>query len=271
MSVADDSVGTGAVPARPRPPKLSATAMRRLLMAVILVAWEAIPRLGLVHSLFLPPLSEALRVAWQDLPMYLENLLVTLAAIGSALVFACGGGIVLGALIGSVPALRRTVTPLLSSLYAIPLVVMYPLMAAWIGIGPEAQITFASLYGLIPAALATAAGIQGIDPQLSLTARSMGATLVQRIVHVIVPAAIPSILSGIRIGGALAIVGVVVAQMLVSTAGLGFVITTYRTLLDAPHVFAAILFVLAIAIAFDSAIRLLERRTASWSATIAPL
>ena len=208
--------------------------------------------------------------AYRAYPMYIQNLRVTLGEVAAALVIACGGGVMLGALIGSVPPLRRTLGPLLSSLYAIPLVVLYPLMAAGVGIGSESKIAFASVYGMIPAALASAAGIQGIDAQLSLTAKSMGATLFQRIVHVIVPAAIPSILSGVRIGGALAIVGVVLAQMLLPTAGLGFVITTYRTLLDGPHVFAAILCVLVIALAFDWAVRLLERRTAPWSATIAP-
>jgi NitT/TauT family transport system permease protein len=250
--------------------RISPTATRRILILAVLVFWEAAPRLGWVHSLFLPPLSEALIAGYKSYPMYLENLAVTLGEVAAALIIACGGGVMLGALIGSVPALRRSLTPLFSSLYAIPLVVLYPLMAAWFGIGSESKIVFASVYGIIPAILATAAGIQGIDPQLSLTAKSMGATLWQRIIHVIIPAAIPSILSGVRIGGALAIVGVVVAQMLLSTAGLGFVITTYRTLLDAPHVFAAILFVLVIAIAFDWMVRMLEKRTAAWSASIAP-
>ncbi len=248
--------------------RLSAKSTRRILGLILLVVWEALPRLGLVHSLFLPPLSSAVMAAYNDLGVYLENTWITLAQIAAALFFACGGGIILGALIGSVPVMRKAMTPLLSSLYAVPLVVIYPLMAAWFGIGSFSQITFASLYGIIPAALATAAGISTIDPQLALTAKSMGATLSQRIIHVVIPAAIPSILSGIRIGGALAIVGVILAQMLVSTAGLGFVITTYRTLLDAPHVFAAILFILAIAWAFDWLVSLLDRRTATWSASI---
>ncbi len=243
------------------------TARRGLLLA-LLVLWEVMPRVGLVHSLFLPTLSESIRVAYQDHAMYWENVLVTLGEVAAALAIACGGGIALGALIGSVPSVRRTLTPLISSMYAIPLVVLYPLMAAWFGIGSESKIAFASIYGLIPAVLASAAGIQAIDPQLSVTARSMGASLGQRIAYVIIPAAIPSILSGIRIGGSLAIVGVVVAQMLVSTAGLGFVITNYRTLLDAPHVFAAILWVLAIVWTFDWLVRLLERKTATWSASI---
>lgn len=249
---------------------LSPAVTRRLLILSVFTLWESLPRLGLIHSLFLPPLSETIMAFYLAYPMYIEHLLITLGEVAAALVIACGGGVILGTLIGSSPPLRRTLSPLLSSLYAIPLVVLYPLMAVWIGIGSESKIAFASVYGLIPAALACAAGIQGIDQQLSLTAKSMGATLFQRIVHVIVPAAIPSILSGVRIGGALAIVGVVVAQMLLSTAGLGFVITTYRTLLDGPHVFAAILCVLVIALAFDWAVRLLEKRAAPWSATIAP-
>jgi NitT/TauT family transport system permease protein len=247
--------------------RMSPTAARWILLAILLVVWEALPRLGLIHTLFLPPLTDALLAAWRSWPMYLENLVVTLWQILAALAIACGGGIALGAIVGSIPALRRSLTPLLSSAYAIPLVVLYPLMAAWFGIGPSSQIAFAGLYGIIPAALATAAGIQSIDPQLALTARSMGATLFQRIVHVVLPAAIPSVLNGIRIGGALAIVGVVLAQMLVSTEGLGFVITTYRTMLDGAHVFAAILFVLAIALTFDWCVGLLERRTSAWSAS----
>ena len=69
--------------------------------------------------------------------------------------------------------------------------------------------------------LSTAAGIQTIDPQLVLAARSMGATLSQRLVRVIIPAAIPTVLSGLRVGGALVIVGVVVSEMLISSAGIG--------------------------------------------------
>lgn len=246
--------------------RLSPATTRWVMIAVLLTLWESLPRLGLVHSLFLPPLTEAIRAAWLSWPMYLQSLTITLWQIILSLIVSCGGGIAIGAVIGSVPVLRRAVTPLLSSAYAIPLVVIYPLLAAWFGIGATSQVAFAGLYGIIPAALATAAGVRSIDPQLSITATSMGATLTQRILHVALPAAIPSVLSGVRIGGALAIVGVVLAQMLVSTEGLGFVITTYRTLLDGPHVFAAILFVLAIALAFDACVGFLERRTLAWNA-----
>ena len=239
---------------------------RRVLLVVLLMCWEVAPRAGLIPKLFLPPLSEALAVGFQDRALFLSNLAVTLGEVAVSVVVCCGGGVVLGSIIGSIPLLRVPLTSMLSSFYAIPLVILYPLMAAWLGIGPESKIAFASLYGIAPAALASAAGIQSIDPQFSLTARSLGATLTQRIVHVIIPAAIPSILSAIRIGASLAIIGVVVAEMLTSSAGIGFLITSYRTVLDSARVFAAILSVLAIAIASDSALRILERRASRWNA-----
>ncbi len=238
---------------------------RRLLVAALLVCWEVAPRAGLVPKLFLPPLSEVLAVGFQDRALFLGNLSVTLGEVAVSVLVCCGGGVALGSIVGSVPRWRSPLTTMLSSFYAIPLVILYPLMAAWLGIGPQSKVAFASLYGIVPAVLASAAGIQSIDPQYSLTARSMGATLTQRIVHVVVPAAIPSILSAVRIGASLAIIGVVVAEMLTSTAGIGFLITSFRTVLDSARVFAAILCVLVIAVGSDSVLRLLERRASRWN------
>jgi NitT/TauT family transport system permease protein len=180
------------------------------------------------------------------------------------MVFACGGGILAGAVVGSLPRPRLLIMPMVSSLYAVPLVILYPVFTVWLGIGSESKIAFAAIYGFLPTMLATAAGIQTIDPQLLLAARSMGATLSQRVTRVIIPAAIPTVLSGLRVGGALVIVGVVVSEMLISSAGVGYLISRYRTILDSPHVFAGVLLVLAMAIAFNALIRLIERRAAVW-------
>ncbi len=131
--------------------------------------------------------------------------------------FACGGGILLGAIVGSLPRPRVLIMPMVSSLYAVPL--GDPLSGLH-GVARHrlgSKIAFASIYGFLPTMLSTAAGIQTIDPQLLLAARSMGATLSQRLVRVIIPAAIPTVLSGLRVGGALVIVGVVVSEMLISS------------------------------------------------------
>ena len=112
--------------------------------------------------------------------------------------------------------------------------------------------------------LSTAAGIRTIDAQLLLAARSMGASLPQQITRVIIPASIPTVLTGLRLGGALTIIGVVVSEMLTSAAGIGYLVTRYRTILDSAHVFGAIVMILLLSILFNTFARAIERRTMAW-------
>jgi NitT/TauT family transport system permease protein len=243
---------------------MSAATLRRLIVIPLLVLWEVLPRSGLVPELFLPSLSSTLTAGWSDGGEYLHALATTLYEVAISMAFACGGGIALGALVGSLPRPRVLIMPMVSSLYAVPLVILYPVFTVWLGIGSESKIAFASIYGFLPTMLATAVGIQTIDPQLLLAARSMGATLSQRLLRVVLPAAIPTVLSGLRVGGALVIVGVVVSEMLISSAGIGYLISRYRTILDSAHVFAGVLLVLAMAILFNAAIRWIERKASIW-------
>jgi len=244
--------------------KMSSTTLRRLIVIALIVLWELLPRAGVIPQLFLPSLSATIEAGWSDAAEYGHALGVTLYEITVSMVFACGGGILAGAVVGSLPRPRVLIMPMISSIYAVPLVILYPVFTVWLGIGSESKIAFASIYGFLPTMLATAAGIQTIDPQLVLAARSMGATLNQRLIRVIIPAAIPTVLSGLRVGGALVIVGVVVSEMLISSAGIGYLISRYRTILDSPHVFAGVLLVLAMAIAFNAAIKWIERKASIW-------
>ncbi len=240
---------------------IPAGAVRWAIILLLLACWEVLPRAGLVAELFLPPLSTTLQVAATDWREYAANLGVTLWEVALSMLLACGGGLVAGAVIGSLASLRVTLLPVFSSLYAVPLVIVYPVLTVWLGIGPASKIAFAGLYGFFPTMLATAAGIRTIDPNLLLAARSMGATPLQRILLVVLPASIPTVLAGLRLGGALVIVGVVVAEMLVATEGIGYLVSRYRTILDSAHVFAAVLLVLIVALLFDLGMRLLEQQT----------
>jgi NitT/TauT family transport system permease protein/taurine transport system permease protein len=191
-------------------------------------------------------------------------LLVTLSEIALGLVIAYVLGGFIGLILGSVRPLRGTVLPLVSSLYAVPFVVIYPLLTAWIGIGPESKVIFAGVYGFFPMVLATAAGMQMIDATLIRAARSMGATRMQILLQVFVPAAFPAILSGLRLGGALVTIGVIVAEMMAATDGIGFLITQNRTMFKTPEVYFGILLAVVIAGLLDWSIGLIERRMAVW-------
>jgi NitT/TauT family transport system permease protein/taurine transport system permease protein len=235
--------------------------LRRLAGLLLLVLWEVLPRVGLVPSLFLPPLSQTLTALVTDGAEYARHLALSLYAIAIAMLAACGLGIGAGLLAGSIAPVRRIAQPLASALYAVPLVILYPLFTAWFGIGAQSKIVFASIYGVLPCFLGTAAGVQTIDRQFLVVARAAGASRWQMMTRVLLPAAIPTVLSSFRIGGALVIVGIVVAEMLTSAEGIGYLISRYRTLVDSPHVFAGILVVLAMVFAFDFLVRALEHRT----------
>ena len=238
--------------------------VRWLILLALLLLWEFLPSTGLVPELFLPSLSKTVTVLVAGRVEYAENLLVTLHEVAAAMLIACGAGILTGAVVGGVAVLRNLLLPVFSSLYAVPIVILYPIFTAWFGIGSESKIAFAGIYGFFPVMLSTAAGIRTIDPQLLLAARSMGATLGQQIARVIIPASIPTVLTGLRLGGALTIIGVVVSEMLTSAAGIGYLVTRYRTILDSPRVFAAVLLILVLSVLFDALARFVERRTLVW-------
>src|SRR5207344_1781675 len=207
---------------------------------------------------------KTLTVLWIDRAEYAHALMVTLYEVGIAMLIACGAGILTGALVGGIAALRNLMLPVFSSMYAVPIVILYPIFTAWFGTGSESKIIFAGVYGFFPVMLSTAAGIRTIDAHLLLAARSMGASLPQQITRVIIPASIPTVLTGLRLGGALTIIGVVVSEMLTSAAGIGYLVTRYRTILDSPHVFGAIVMILMLSILFDTFARAIERRTMVW-------
>jgi NitT/TauT family transport system permease protein/taurine transport system permease protein len=238
--------------------------VRWMILVLLLVLWEVVPLTGVLPELFLPSLSKTLSVLYSDRHIYAEGLLVTLYEVALSMLIACGLGILVGALVGGLAVLRDLLLPVFSSLYAVPIVILYPVFTAWFGIGSSSKIAFAGIYGFFPVMLSTAAGIRTIDPQFLLAARSMGATLPQQIARVIIPASLPTVFAGLRLGGALTIIGVVVAEMLTASAGIGYLVTLNRTILDSPRVFAAILAILVLSIAYYMLARAIERRMVVW-------
>jgi NitT/TauT family transport system permease protein/taurine transport system permease protein len=112
--------------------------------------------------------------------------------------------------------------------------------------------------------LTVVAGVAAISPALAETARALGATRAQQILYIALPASLPSLVAALRLGGALVIVGVIVAEMLGAADGLGFLITRHRTLLNSPGVYAGIILVLAMTGMHEVALRRLERTVAAY-------
>src|SRR6195952_3367461 len=145
---------------------MTATTLRRSIVIGLIVLWEILPRAGLIPELFLPSLSSTLAAGWSEAGEYGNALAVTLCEVAISMAIACGGAILLGAIVGSLPRPRILIMPMISSLYAVPLVILYPVFTVWLGIGSESKIAFAAIYGFLPTMLATAPGVQTTHPPL---------------------------------------------------------------------------------------------------------
>src|SRR5215213_9709550 len=114
--------------------------VRWVILLGLLVFWEFFPRTGIIPELFLPALSKVVAVLVKDWREYASELAVTLYEVAFAMLIACGFGILAGALVGGIALLRNLLLPVLSSLYAVPIVILYPIFTAWFGIGSESKI-----------------------------------------------------------------------------------------------------------------------------------
>ncbi|HHT5493843.1 TPA: ABC transporter permease [Klebsiella michiganensis] len=229
-----------------------------LLIFIFACFWELLPRSGVVPPIFLPSLSATLAAGYADIGDLSGHLMTTLGEVGLAVTISCLSGVVAGLLVGISSATRPILIPMASSAYAIPIVILYPIITAWLGVGVESKIVFGGFYGFFPAFLSVAAGVHSIPAAYVLTGRSLGASRFSLAWYVLVPAALPTILGGIRLGGALAIVGVIVGEMLTSSSGLGYYISYNRTMMDTPKVYAGIILVILLTVVFDSIIGFLQ-------------
>jgi NitT/TauT family transport system permease protein/taurine transport system permease protein len=235
------------------------------IVLFLLILWELLPRLSVIPPIILAPISSVFQAAITEYTKILVNLKVTAIEIAIAIAIAWGFGLVLGVFIGSNRTVCDVFLPLISSVYAIPIVVIYPLLAAWFGLVIQSKYLFGGVYGLFPVVLNTIAGIRGVEARFIFLAKSIGASRVQTVIKIIVPLSLPGILPGIRLGAALAVIGVVVAEMLASAAGIGFLIEYNRTIFKTAHVYMAILVVIGIVAAIDRILFYIEKKLIYWN------
>src|SRR3982074_1856887 len=130
---------------------MSPTTLRRLIVISLVMLWEALPHAGVIPELFLPSLSSTIAAGWNEAGEYGHALAVTLYEVAISMVFACGGGILAGAIVGSLPRPRVLIMPMISSIYAMPLVILYPVFTVWLGIGSGSQKPLAAPFGFLSA------------------------------------------------------------------------------------------------------------------------
>ena len=238
--------------------------MRLLWTSVILGIWQAVCSFQLVNPILLASPLDIYRAASQSGGEFLTAFRLTEVEILTAIAIAWISGILVGAILGRMAIFGRVVSPIISSLFAVPLIIWYPYFIVWLGIGPESKIAYAALYGFFPIALNTLSAVQLVDRRYLTLGRSMGASQFQIFCRIVVMFALPGIISGLRIGTSLVVIGVIVAEMLASIGGLGFLISYHRTSFDTGHVYLGIFLALVCTLAVNLALSRLERKVDHW-------
>ena len=234
-------------------------------LAGFLAGWQLLVFAGNYPTFILPgPLvvGERFVAAWTDGTME-PHVAMTLAEIG----IGFAGGAIAGMLTGYVLArsslANRVASPYLVAAQAVPILALAPLMALWFGSGLLAHALIVALIVFFPVAISTVVAVHGVDRRLLEMARSYRVTRSQRLRMVELPAALPGILGGLRIGVTLAVVGAIVAEWTGGDTGLGVLINLARgSLFDIPLLFATLLTIALIGVALYSIVLLVERHYA---------
>jgi ABC-type nitrate/sulfonate/bicarbonate transport system permease component len=230
-------------------------------LALVLAAWWLASRV--TSEFVLPTPGEVADRAWSERDALLDQIAVTFGRVAAAYALACLAGVALGTLIGRVDVVRRALRPVVSFLFPAPKVALYPAMLIVLGLGAASKIALGFAEALFPVLLATAAGTSRIDTRLVWVGKTLDVRA--QLLRIVIPAALPSILTGARIGLVGAIVGVFLAEMIAGADGLGHQMAiAYRTL-DTPDMYVAILAVSLTGYALDRAFLLARRRALAWS------
>jgi len=243
-------------------------ALRAAVLVGLLAVWEALaapldPVLYVAPSALPGALLRVLSV--QDLPPLPEHFWLTAREVAAAYGLAVAAGLWLGFLLGFWRSLGRIYEPILAALYAIPSVVWYPSLMLFFGLGPASKIAFGFLLGFFPIVLSVLAGIRQIDRHLITVAVSMGASRATIFRKVVLPGMTSTLVSGLRAGLALSVVGVLVGEILGSRSGLGYMINYAYGLLMTPEYAALVVIVGAAVLAVDGVAGLLEARVRRWA------
>jgi ABC-type nitrate/sulfonate/bicarbonate transport system permease component len=231
----------------------------------LLAIWEIACR-TVINPLFLPPPS-AIAVAFYDtlrsgeLPRQLGQTLGVLAVgFGLAVII----GLTLGILMGTVRTAARLLDPYVNALYAMPTVALVPLVIVWLGLGFEAKVFLTFIVGVFPIVINAQAGVKNIPAAYMETARAFACSRSQMFWKVMLPAAIPFFVAGLRLGLGRALVGVVVAEMFTALSGLGYMVTFYGNTFKTALLFVPIITLALLSIAITELIRWAERRITPW-------
>lgn len=236
------------------------------VLVALLALWELCGRFLVDPSLFAPP-SRVLAAWWPTVahdPKISHALLVALAEILAAFVLAVVVGIAAGVAIGINNFGRITLFPFVLLLWGLPQVVFLPLVILIFGIGPPSRIAFGFTHAILPVIVNTVAGMRDVNPLYLEHARATGASRMQVLRHVIFPNMVATVFTGLRLAMTMTLLGVILAELFVSTNGIGNYTQIFADTLKPASLLALVLTLAVMAVALNELVRLVESHFTRW-------
>jgi sulfonate transport system permease protein len=242
------------------------TALSWLSPLIVLGVWQGAVTIGNVSPQVLPSpgsVFSAGRTLWDEGQLQ-SAILVSLRRVGIGYAIGATLGLVVGIVVGFSPFAKALVDRPVQMFRAIPFFAITPLVIVWFGIGEQAAVFLVALAVFFGIYINTTLGIRQVDPKLVEMGRAAGLSPLRVIGHVILPAAVPSILTGVRVSLTTAWLALVVAETLGSSSGIGFLAENAREFLQTNIIVLVIVIYAVIGVLSDQLARLLERRLLAW-------
>ena len=243
---------------------MTATARRAadtlVIMVVMLLAWQALHHA--VGSTALPAPAPTLSYATRFLftERFIDNATATLICFAYALALSYALGLAIGIWMGSHHLSGAVGEPILISLYTLPKITLYPVVLLIFGLALSGRVTFGAMHGVLPVALLTMNAIRNIPPVYLKAARTLHLSKAQTVFSVLLPATLPEVVAGLRIGFTLTLLGVLLAEMFAAKEGLGFLIVNAMQLLQNEEMLTVALVLFAFAAVANALLLWMEHR-----------
>ena len=238
-----------------------------ILTGVVLFAlWEALPRLGLVHPIILPPFTDVVRALIElvQTPFFAGHFWITLNEVAWGFVVGTILGLAIGVALGVWVGFRRLTYPFVVTFQAVPKIVLAPLFVAWFGYGQISKIVMAIAISFFPVLINTMVGIENIPNDMVRLMSSLRSSRWQIFRKVQLPNAAPLIFAGIKTALTFALIGAIVGEFVGASEGLGFLLDTYNFQLKIDRVFSVIIILSGIGAIFYFALEWLDKKLIFW-------
>jgi putative hydroxymethylpyrimidine transport system permease protein len=237
-----------------------------LLLLALIGIWEFYVDLkGSTFSLVLPSPHQVASSLYTDRSLLWSNFLVTAEEVLLGVLVATAFGLVLAVVIHLSPTLRRATYPLLVASQAVPVVILAPVLAFWLGFGLVPKLVVIALVSFFSIVVTTTAGLAAVDPDLLKLMRTFDAPRMRTFWHVEMPSALPGVFTGAKIAVAVSVIGAVFAEWNGSNSGLGYVILQALPQLKAARGMAAVVILSLFAVALFGLLALAERLLLPWA------